>query len=268
MARLEYIRLPLGRCDVEEGAVVFTQQTVIDPRTRLKMLVIPERVPQLLLRTRDSKPNIHLKSKSSQKEAGQSMVNGHVGQWPELQRNTYRQLYFRNRLEKGMMTEMYLYRLFITFLLVCSGSAYAQFAPPAGGCPPGMHLEGFSCVYDRQPADSQPPAPRWVTRWGAIAVGSTASGGGFGVSTNMKSKRKAEATAIKQCKSTGGGPTCRTALVYHDQCAVVAWGAQSFTVQGAESIEIASELAMRDCNTRTEDCQVFYSGCSYPERIQ
>lgn len=28
------------------------------------------------------------------------------------------------------------------------GPLYAQFAPPGGGCPPGTHPQGFSCVYD------------------------------------------------------------------------------------------------------------------------
>lgn len=170
-----------------------------------------------------------------------------------------------------MATDICLCRFFIVLLIGCSGSVWAQFAPPAGGCPPGMHLEGFSCVYDRQPAaaaNSAPPAHQWATRWGAIAIGSTASGGGFGVSTKMKSKRKAEAAAIKQCKSTGGGATCKAAFAYYDQCAVVAWGTKSFTIQGAESIEIASGLAIRDCSAKTEDCQVFYSGCSFPERVQ
>lgn len=48
MARLEYIRLPLGRCEVEDGAVVFNQQYFVDPKTRLKMQVTPEHVPQLV----------------------------------------------------------------------------------------------------------------------------------------------------------------------------------------------------------------------------
>lgn len=48
MARLEYICLSLGRCEVEDSAVVFKQQLFVNPKTRLKMPVAPERVPQLL----------------------------------------------------------------------------------------------------------------------------------------------------------------------------------------------------------------------------
>jgi Domain of unknown function (DUF4189) len=165
------------------------------------------------------------------------------------------------------MADMRFHRLLAMILIGYSSSVCAQFAPPQGGCPPGMHLQGFSCVYDQASPTTAPPGEQWATRWGAIAIGSTASGGGVGVSTGMKSKRKAEAAAIKQCKNTGGGSACK-AFAYHDQCAVVAWGAQSYTVQSAESIEIASELAIRDCSAKTADCQVFYSGCSLPERIR
>jgi len=47
MARLEYIRLPLERGIVED-CVRFIPQEVVDPRTRLRMRVAAERVPQLL----------------------------------------------------------------------------------------------------------------------------------------------------------------------------------------------------------------------------
>ena len=162
---------------------------------------------------------------------------------------------------------MRLDRLLVIVLIGFSGSVHAQFAPPSGGCPPGMHLEGFSCVYDRAPTTSGPPAQQWVTRWGAIAIGSGASVGGFGFSTKMKSKRKAEAAATKECKSSGGGSTCKV-FAYHDQCAVVAWGTQSYTIRSAESLEIATKLSVDSCSAKTEDCQVFYSGCSFPERVQ
>ncbi|MBZ4038082.1 site-specific integrase [Novilysobacter selenitireducens] len=48
MARLEYIRLPLERALVEEDVVHFVRQEVVDPRTRLRIPVTAERVPQLV----------------------------------------------------------------------------------------------------------------------------------------------------------------------------------------------------------------------------
>lgn len=48
MARLEYIRLPLERAFVKNGAVCFKCQEVVDPRTRLRMPVAAERMPQIV----------------------------------------------------------------------------------------------------------------------------------------------------------------------------------------------------------------------------
>lgn len=48
MARLEYIRLPLERGVVEGGTFRFQPQEVVDPRTRLRMPVTAERVPQIV----------------------------------------------------------------------------------------------------------------------------------------------------------------------------------------------------------------------------
>jgi hypothetical protein len=162
------------------------------------------------------------------------------------------------------------FRLIIIFFIAGLGSAHGQFAPPAGGCPPGMYLQGFSCVYNQAPRPAPappPPAQQWVPRWGAIAIGSTASGGGFGTSIGMSSKNQAEEEAVEKCKSARGGEACK-AFAYRNQCAVVAWGTRNYTIQSAESIEIASELALDDCSAKTTDCQLFYSGCSLPARIR
>lgn len=48
MARLEYIRLSMERAVVENGAIRFEQQEVLDPGTRLLMPVNAERVPQIV----------------------------------------------------------------------------------------------------------------------------------------------------------------------------------------------------------------------------
>lgn len=48
MARLEYVRLPLERSVVESGAVRFERQEVVDPRSRLRMPVTVEWLPQIV----------------------------------------------------------------------------------------------------------------------------------------------------------------------------------------------------------------------------
>lgn len=53
-------------------------------------------------------------------------------------------------------------------MFMLGGPLFGQFA--SNGCPPGMHLEGFSCVYDS--ASGQPTAPRpkeWVDVHVAVA---------------------------------------------------------------------------------------------------
>lgn len=113
-----------------------------------------------------------------------------------------------------------------------------------------------------QPAD---PGPQWQTRWGAIAIGGS---GGFGAVGNMISKRQAEKVAMKQCKARAKSlPACQV-FSYYNQCAVVAWGATGYTVQGAANVDRASQLAMKDCSGRTADCQVYYSDCSYPQPVR
>ena len=112
--------------------------------------------------------------------------------------------------------------------------------------------------------DSQRNAPVWETRWGAIATGD----GGLGAVTDMRSERQAKKAAIKQCKATanGGGPNCK-AFSYYNQCAVIAWGSTGYILQRAENISTASSLGMQKCNSQYQECEIFYSGCSYAKRV-
>ena len=48
MARLKYIRFPLERGTVVDDALRFVPQEIVDQRTRLKVQVVAERIPQLL----------------------------------------------------------------------------------------------------------------------------------------------------------------------------------------------------------------------------
>jgi Domain of unknown function (DUF4189) len=112
--------------------------------------------------------------------------------------------------------------------------------------------------------DVQPQGPVWETRWGAIATG----GGGLGAVTDMRSENQAKRAAIKQCKKTAGdkGSKCK-ALSYYNQCAVIAWGATGFIFQRAVDLPTASSLGMQKCSSQYDDCEIYYSGCSYPKRI-
>lgn len=73
MARLEFVCLPLERCVVEDGAMRFVPQEIVDPRTRLKMRVTAERVPELLWATGDfwSEANLWFLSRARSVLSGQ-----------------------------------------------------------------------------------------------------------------------------------------------------------------------------------------------------
>lgn len=149
--------------------------------------------------------------------------------------------------------------------------AHAENGCPLGYAPAKIPVESSSdCVAIPGYWDSEAPAasvtaePQWTSRWGAIAIGSTAAGGGVGTITDQPSRRKAESIAMKRCRETGGGKQCKV-FSYHDQCAVVAWGLEHYVVRGAESIERASQVALEQCRAKTDDCRIFYSACSLPQ---
>lgn len=146
---------------------------------------------------------------------------------------------------------------------------FAQFAPPAGGCPQGMHLEGFSCVYDRSAeSQSRQVGPEWASRWGAIAIDPSVSKGGVGVVSDMKTQRSAEKAAIRACQKTGGTKNCSLQVVYDNQCAVIAWGDSFVNTANAPTIAQASDLALTRCEGKTTNCKIYYTNCTYPVRIR
>lgn len=148
-----------------------------------------------------------------------------------------------------------------------------QIVAAEGGCPPGMYPPNpadTSICYpfpDQQAqtsAQQQPQAPsgRWETRWGAIATDNVA--GAFAGVVNFSSKQVAQKAAVTQCKVNGGGENCKTLLTYYNQCSAIAAGDTAHTAQGAETIKVASELALQKCSNKTANCKIYYSDCSPP----
>ena len=160
--------------------------------------------------------------------------------------------------------------LLALWLLTMSGFSLAQVCPY--GAYPGRLDEPQIC---RPPPEdtgndaTRPsvPSTRWEARWGAIAIDNKL--GKVGAVKDMRSKREAKRAASAECRTRGGGEGCKyVSLTYHDQCAVMAWGNGRAVTQGAETVEIASDLALRECNKLTTDCKIYYTGCSLPARVQ
>ena len=147
---------------------------------------------------------------------------------------------------------------------VCSTTAFAQCRVGSG---PDI---GDGIPYCSQPSPPYvlPSGPEWSSRWGAIAIGSTAAGGGVGFASDMKTRRAAEEIALGQCHNSGGGKTCRIELAYSNQCGVVVWGDTYFEAESAETSEQAEALAMKACSRQTTNCSLYYANCSNPVRIR
>jgi hypothetical protein len=157
------------------------------------------------------------------------------------------------------------------FLLLLSTP---QFVWAEGHCPDGYFPIGGGnagwegCApMDRGVEESAPAPerlPRWEARWGAIAT----ANGAFGAAKGMSSKAAAVSNALSQCRERSAGQPCSEKIVYYNQCAALAWGDGGNTAFRAPAITDAEASALAECVENTGNCQIFYSGCSYPEEAR
>ncbi|MGJ7491927.1 DUF4189 domain-containing protein [Variovorax sp. ZT4R33] len=161
--------------------------------------------------------------------------------------------------------------LLIALWLLGTAGAHAE-----GSCPPGMYpnnpgstsgVNGCNPIpgYGGQRAPQQ-PAPRWESRWGAIAT--DAPKGVIGATVDKPSKREASQAAVSDCQQQGG-MICKIDVAYDNQCAVLVVGANGYNTPNAATVEKATELGMKTCREAgSTDCRVLYSACSLPVRIR
>ncbi|WP_082578547.1 DUF4189 domain-containing protein [Lysobacter sp. Root690] len=165
----------------------------------------------------------------------------------------------------------------IISLLVLLG--LSQLAQAEQGCPDGLYPGGAApgqiCIpmpgygiNGNSGGEVQGAEPRWATRWGAVAVGEDSKGSGIlGKAESFPSKRKAEKAALANCEAKDGHD-CEITHAYYDQCVAVAWGDTLVSTASAENSEKASQLAVEKCGKSSTNCGIYYTGCSYPERVQ
>ncbi|SFK97271.1 DUF4189 domain-containing protein [Lysobacter sp. cf310] len=157
--------------------------------------------------------------------------------------------------------------------LASSGAVRAEQGCPAGLAPIGQ-APGPICVpqpgyglgapSSSQPSQPQPRGPQWQSRFGAMSIDYTR--GKLGTAANMANTRKAEKAAIAQCRANGGDDSsCKKNLLsWGNGCGVVAWGASFAAMRSGASVDAAASEALQVCGQNTGDCQIYYSGCSYP----
>lgn len=160
---------------------------------------------------------------------------------------------------------------FVLLLLFATWDAWAEGNCPQGYYPVGGGNGGWAgCAPIPGAGGGQstaPPdtGPQWAKRWGAIAYDSVA--GSLGGADGMMSKRKADKAALSTCKKKGG-KSCKVIASYYNQCGAMAWGNGFFAAWRAPEREQAESNAINECSQGTGQCQVFYSGCSYPVRVR
>lgn len=162
----------------------------------------------------------------------------------------------------------YLFQFFLLLSFLSIRNAIA--CPPGTILQQGIGWQGCAPVPGTGPdtAPSSTPREVWADRWGAIAVDDTSNGVGFGSASGKKRKSQAEKAAIAACKSKGG-THCEVKLAYYSQCAALVWGDNGFNINGASTIDRAAEIGMEKCKqAKDTNCEVYFSDCSYPERVQ
>lgn len=155
--------------------------------------------------------------------------------------------------------------------LLVAGSAWAEGNCPQGYYPIGGGNGGWAgCAPiptsgGGASSPPPPPGPAWETRWGAIAHDGKI--GRFGGAEGLSSKRKAEKAAIAECKRNGG-KSCKIKLSYYNQCGAMAWGNNWMVVSRGPERDSTIQDAVSSCNKDSSNCQPYYAGCSYPERVR
>lgn len=158
-------------------------------------------------------------------------------------------------------------------LWTMSTVAHAQ-AYPCSGPGPGEVVVGQTqggqgiapiplCQRVDQP--QSPPPPQWESRWGAITT--DVQHGVVGSSTGELNASAAEQRAITDCK-TKGGKDCQVQISFSNGCGVMLVGKKTFNLNMGETEAIATQKAMQTCSANDTDCQVYFSICSPPARLQ
>ncbi|WP_408326146.1 DUF4189 domain-containing protein [Paraburkholderia agricolaris] len=165
---------------------------------------------------------------------------------------------------------MKLHAFFITLTLgaaasVITTTAHAQACPP-GTSPAAIGNDLSACAPDNTSQRALgPPPERWIDYWGAIAVYEPT--GSLGVATNMGSKAKAEQAALADCQSKHGS-TCKIGSAYRNGCGALIGSTTGYAVASGPSLDKAIQSGMEICTkSGYQNCHVYYSSCSLPQRI-
>lgn len=121
------------------------------------------------------------------------------------------------------------------------------------------------CQRVATPSREDSAAPRWESRWGAIATNGIH--GSLGTSTNMSSQAMAESSAISDCQRNGG-TKCSIDVSYGNSCGAMVVGDNGYSVKAGNTLDEAIDSATAACGARDKNCHVYYKNCSMAMEVR
>jgi hypothetical protein len=154
----------------------------------------------------------------------------------------------------------------LLLVLLMHADAHAEGRCPDGYFPIGGGSAGWEgCAPMGPGADgTQEPQPQLETRWGAVAT----ADGALGVAAGQESQESAEQHALAHCQTHSEGKVCKVLIAYYNQCVAVAWGDGGSLWARSPDVYDAEDMALSNCQQKTTNCDIYYSACSYAERVQ
>ena len=120
-----------------------------------------------------------------------------------------------------------------------------------------------SCTEDRA---EEPPQVRWEERWGAIVM--DAASGMTGIGGSQPTEEAAIQTATAMCQRKGRQKLPRRHHLFQSMRRPRLGSNHAVSARG-RTLEIASKYAIDACEKTTgKKCEVFFSDCSLPVRVQ
>lgn len=152
-------------------------------------------------------------------------------------------------------------------LLGFSGAVSAQGCPagiPSAGNPGCIPPDRTNSPYYQNGSTQPTPGGRWKTRWGAFVLDQKT---GLGTSSGMSSKRAAQGVAMADCLAKGG-TRCKVELVYSNQCGVLIEGDRGYNTAAADTVEQATGIGMKTCESIDKNCKLYFSECSQAQFVK
>ncbi len=170
-----------------------------------------------------------------------------------------------NHLDVDAMKKLFAHLPLLLVLLIQT-KAHAEGRCPDGYFPIGGGSAGWEgCAPMGPGADgAQEPETQLETRWGAVAT----ADGALGVAAGQESHKSAEQQALAHCRTHSEGRVCTVLIAYYNQCVAVAWGDAGSLWARSPDVYEAEETALSNCQQKTTNCDIYYSACSYAERVQ